>query len=46
MYYVFRWRAPCKAATPEGLPSLNIFNNDNDKNNNNNNKRVDVVNVT
>ena len=42
MYYVFRWRAPCEAATPEGLSSLNIIINDNNnnnnyKNNNNNN---------
>ena len=39
MYFVFRWRAPCKAATAEGLPSLNSFNNNNNNNNDNNNNR-------
>ena len=29
MYFVFRWRAPCKAATVEGPPAVNIFNNNN-----------------
>ena len=29
MYFVFRWGTPCKAATAEGQPSVNIFNNDN-----------------
>ena len=24
-YFVFRWRAPCKAAKGEGLPFLNIL---------------------
>ena len=27
MYILVRWRAPCKAATAEGLASLNIINN-------------------
>ena len=41
MYFVFRWRAPCKAATAEGLPSLNICNNNN---NNSSQKHVLVAN--
>ena len=34
MHFVIRWRVPCKAATAEGLPFLNIFNYINNSNNN------------
>ena len=47
MYFVFRWKAPCKAATAEGLPSLNIFNNNNNNNNyNNNNTCINIARKT
>ena len=35
IYFVIRWRVPFKAATAEGLPSLNIYNNNNNNNDNN-----------
>ena len=38
MYFVIRSRVPLKAATTEGIPSLNIFNNNNNNNDNNKNK--------
>ena len=38
---VFRWRAPGKSATAEGLPSLKIFNILNIFNNNNDNNNTD-----
>ena len=46
---VFRWRAPGKSATAEGLPSLkifnilNIFNNNNDNNTNNYSNNNDII---